>query len=55
MTAAAELFGISRYIAVPVAAVLVWLLITRGSYQRVERIFLALSLLMPCLRVPVTL
>src|SRR5262245_5749341 len=44
IAAAAELFGISRYIAVPVAAVLVWLLITRGSYERVERIFLALSL-----------
>jgi Mn2+/Fe2+ NRAMP family transporter len=44
IAAAAELFGVSRYIAVPVAAVLVWLLITRGSYERVERIFLALSL-----------
>jgi Mn2+/Fe2+ NRAMP family transporter len=44
IAAAAELFGVSRYIAVPAAAVLVWLLITRGSYQRVERIFLALSL-----------
>ncbi len=44
IAAAAELFGVSRYIAVPVAAVLVWLLITRGSYERVERIFLVLSL-----------
>ncbi len=43
IAAAAELFGVSRYIAVPVAGVLVWLLITRGSYGRVEKIFLALS------------
>ena len=44
IAAAAELFGVSRYIAVPVSAVLVWLLITRGSYGWVERIFLVLSL-----------
>lgn len=44
IAAAAELFGVSRYIAVPVAAALVWLLITRGSYDRVEKIFLALTL-----------
>ena len=44
IAAAAELFGVSRYIAVPVAAVLVWLLITRGSYGRVEKIFLSLTL-----------
>ncbi len=44
IAAAAELFGVSRYIAVPLAAVLVWLLITRGSYGRVEKILLALTL-----------
>jgi Mn2+/Fe2+ NRAMP family transporter len=44
IAAATELFGISRYVAVPVSAVLVWLLITRGSYARVEKIFLALTL-----------
>jgi NRAMP (natural resistance-associated macrophage protein)-like metal ion transporter len=44
IAAAAELFGVSRYIAVPLAAVLVWLLITRGSYERVEKIFLLLTL-----------
>jgi Mn2+/Fe2+ NRAMP family transporter len=43
IAAAAELFGVSRYIAVPFAAVIVWLLITRGSYDRVEKIFLVLS------------
>jgi NRAMP (natural resistance-associated macrophage protein)-like metal ion transporter len=44
IAAAAELFGLSRYIAVPLSAVFVWLLVTRGSYGRVEKIFLALSL-----------
>jgi Mn2+/Fe2+ NRAMP family transporter len=44
IAAASELFGISRYISVPIAAVFVWLLVTRGSYARVEKIFLALSL-----------
>jgi len=44
IAAAAELFGISRYIAVPTSAVLLWLLILRGSYARVEKVFLALTL-----------
>lgn len=44
IAAAAELFGISRYIAVPLSAGLVWLLITKGSYERVEKVFLLLSL-----------
>ncbi|MEA2690904.1 MAG: hypothetical protein QOJ16_291 [Acidobacteriota bacterium] len=44
IAAASELFGVSRYISVPLAAGLVWLLIVRGSYERVEKIFLVLSL-----------
>jgi NRAMP (natural resistance-associated macrophage protein)-like metal ion transporter len=42
--AASELFGVSRYVAVPLIAVLVWWLMVKGNYQRVERIFLALTL-----------
>jgi Mn2+/Fe2+ NRAMP family transporter len=42
--AAAELFGISRYIAVPPMAVLLWWLVTNGSYRRVEKVFLVLTL-----------
>ncbi len=38
-----ELFGISRYIVVPVAAMLVWLLVVRGTYRSVEKAFLAAS------------
>lgn len=44
IAAAAELFGVSRYFAVPAAAALVWLLVTRGSYARVEKVFLCLTL-----------
>jgi Mn2+/Fe2+ NRAMP family transporter len=44
VAAAAELFGVSRYVAVPLAAIFVWLLVTRGSYGRVEKIFLFLTL-----------
>jgi Mn2+/Fe2+ NRAMP family transporter len=35
-----ELFHISRYIAVPLAAIAVWVLIVKGNYQSVEKIFL---------------
>src|SRR5947208_13270804 len=35
-----ELFHISRYISVPLAAAAVWFLVVYGSYQSVEKIFL---------------
>jgi Mn2+/Fe2+ NRAMP family transporter len=38
-----ELFGVSRYISVPVAAMAVSLLVLRGSFHRVERLLLLLS------------
>ncbi len=38
-----ELFGISRYISVPAAGVIVALLVLRGSFHRVERLLLLLS------------
>ncbi len=41
--AAAELFGIPRYIVVPIAAVFVWWLVARSNYQLAERVFLTLS------------
>ena len=37
-----QLFGVSRYISVPVAAVAVSALVLRGSFHRVEHVFLAL-------------
>ena len=39
-----EMFGISRFISIPIAALIVWLLIIKGSYKSVEKVFLAVSL-----------
>jgi Mn2+/Fe2+ NRAMP family transporter len=41
--AALELFGVSRYLSVPLAAVAIWALVLFGSYRYAERIFLVLS------------
>jgi NRAMP (natural resistance-associated macrophage protein)-like metal ion transporter len=38
-----ELFHLSKYIAVPACAVLVWLLVVKGNYKSVEKIFLVAS------------
>ena len=43
VAASMEIFGIPKYASVPVVAVLVWLLIVKGSYGRVEKIFLVAS------------
>lgn len=45
VAASLEIFGISKYISVPLVAVGVWLLIVKGSYKSVERIFLVASAL----------
>jgi len=37
------LFGVSKYISVPVCAALVWALVVKGSYKKVEKIFLIAS------------
>jgi NRAMP (natural resistance-associated macrophage protein)-like metal ion transporter len=44
IAAASELFDIPRYFSVPVAAATVWWLVVKGSYKRVERVFLVMSL-----------
>ena len=38
------LFGVSRYLSVPLAAVAIWALVLFGSYRYAERIFLLLTL-----------
>jgi NRAMP (natural resistance-associated macrophage protein)-like metal ion transporter len=40
VAAAMELFHVNKYIAVPIAALLVWILVIRGTYRQVEVIFL---------------
>jgi NRAMP (natural resistance-associated macrophage protein)-like metal ion transporter len=44
IAAATELFGVSRFVAVPLAAIAIWWLIVKGSYKKVERAFLLMSL-----------
>jgi len=44
VAAGMELLGVSRYLAVPIAGLLLWFLVTRGSYARVEKFLLALCL-----------
>jgi len=44
VAAATELFGISRYITVPLAALLVGVVVLRGTYERVEKVLLVLCL-----------
>ena len=43
VAAAGELFGVPRWVSVPLAAVLVWALVVRGSFRSVEKVFLVLS------------
>src|SRR6266478_29261 len=38
-----ELFGVSKYISVPICAVIVWLIVVKGQYKTVEKVFLAAS------------
>src|SRR6266849_2118686 len=38
-----ELFGLSKYITVPVCAAIVWLIVVKGQYKSVEKVFLVAS------------
>lgn len=40
VAASLEIFGISKYVSVPLAAVTVWLLVVKGTYKVVEKVFL---------------
>ena len=42
--AAMELLGVSKYVAVPLGAVLIWYLVIFGSYAKVEKILLLMTL-----------
>jgi Mn2+/Fe2+ NRAMP family transporter len=43
VAASMELFGVSKYVSVPIAAALVWLIVLKGSYKSVEKVFLFAS------------
>jgi Mn2+/Fe2+ NRAMP family transporter len=42
--ASMELFGVSRYIAVPLAVIGIWAVTVLGNYSRAERVFLVMGL-----------
>ncbi len=43
IAAALQIFGVTKYLSVPLAAVGVFWLVAKGGYKRIERVFLALS------------
>ena len=43
-----ELFSVSKYVSVPLAAVFVWLIVVKGSYKSVEKVFLLASFFYIC-------
>ena len=42
--AAMELMGVSKYVSIPVGAILIWYLVIFGSYAKVEKILLLMTL-----------
>ncbi len=43
IAAAFSIFGVSKYLVVPAAAVVVWLVLYKGSFKTIQKIFLLLS------------
>ena len=48
IAASLEIFGITRYVSVPVAALVIWLVIIKGSYRIMEYIFFVFSAFQLC-------
>jgi len=44
LAASLEIFGVSRSITIPVAAIGIWLLVVKGSFKVVERVFLVIAM-----------
>lgn len=44
IAASLELFKISKYITIPFFTLIIWLLLTRGTYSKAEKVFLILTL-----------
>jgi NRAMP (natural resistance-associated macrophage protein)-like metal ion transporter len=45
IAAAMQIFHVSKYVSVPIAAIVVWVLVLRGTYRQVEIVFLAACVL----------
>lgn len=39
-----ELFGVSKFVSIPLASLIVWLLVVKGTYKSVEKVFLVACL-----------
>jgi NRAMP (natural resistance-associated macrophage protein)-like metal ion transporter len=48
VAAALSIFGISKFIAVPAAIIFVFLLVTKGNFKKLERLFLLMSAFYLC-------
>ena len=48
VAAALSIFGISKFIAVPAAIILVFVLVTKGTFKKLEKLFLVVSLFYVC-------
>ncbi len=44
IAASCEIFGIPRYISLPISAIIVWWIVVKGTYKSVEKVFLAACL-----------
>jgi NRAMP (natural resistance-associated macrophage protein)-like metal ion transporter len=44
VAASLEIFGVSKYLSVPIGAIFVWWLVVKGNYKSVEKAFLAACL-----------
>ena len=45
IAASMELFGVSKYISVPLSAFVVWLVVVKGNFKQVERFLIVISLI----------
>ena len=45
LAASLGIFGISKYITLPIAGAVIWLLVVKGSFRVVERVFLAFTVI----------
>lgn len=43
LAASLGIFGVSKYVTLPISAVVIWLLVVKGSFRVVERVFLAFA------------
>lgn len=44
LAAVFEMYGISKYLTIPILAVLIWFVVFKGSFKKLEKFFLAISM-----------